>query len=122
MGFFGHLLCIKMMILPRQARDKHRKNSKKARFVAGGAQATRRLLRQRLPSLPVPAPGNIRVKTAETSAIRVSYKITKTVSRHAEVQISGRFRSDLAVSTFKWALGTRRPPSLNLRGVTYIFA
>ena len=34
---------------------------------------------------------NIRPKTAETSAIRVSKKITKTVSRHAEVQISGRF-------------------------------
>ena len=36
-------------------------------------------------------------KTAETSAIRVSYKIAKTVSRHAEVQISGRFGSSPAV-------------------------
>ena len=33
----------------------------------------------------VPAPANISVKTAETSAIRVSEKIAKTVSRHAEV-------------------------------------
>jgi hypothetical protein len=31
MGFFGHL-CIKVMILPRQARDKHRKNFKKTPF------------------------------------------------------------------------------------------
>eukprot|EP01046_Picozoa_sp_COSAG06_P013593 COSAG06_NODE_826_length_12064_cov_8.219975_8_plen_66_part_00 len=30
---------------------------------------------------------NISVKTAEISAIRVSQNITKTVSRHAEVQI-----------------------------------
>jgi hypothetical protein len=42
--------------------------------------------------------GESSVKTAETSAI--SEKITKTV-RHAAVQISGRFRSDRAVSTFK---------------------
>ena len=33
----------------------------------------------------VPAPANIGVKTAEISAIRVSQKIAKTVSRHAEV-------------------------------------
>ena len=32
--FFSHLY-IKMMILPRQARDKHRENSQKERFVAG---------------------------------------------------------------------------------------
>jgi hypothetical protein len=44
-------------------------------------------------------------------------KSQKAVSRHAEVQISGRFRSDPAVSTLKRALRTRRPPSLNLRGV-----
>jgi hypothetical protein len=31
---------------------------------------------------------------------------------HAEVQISGRFGSDRAVSTFKWALRMGRPPSL----------
>jgi hypothetical protein len=49
----------------------------------------------------VPAPRNIGVKTAEISAIRVSQKIAKMVSRHAEVQISGRFGSDPAVSTFK---------------------
>jgi hypothetical protein len=30
-------------------------------------------------------------------------------------QISGRFRSNRAVSTLKSALRTRRPPSLNLR-------
>eukprot|EP01046_Picozoa_sp_COSAG06_P012088 COSAG06_NODE_698_length_12975_cov_108.592575_8_plen_118_part_00 len=35
-GFLSHLY-IKVMILPRQARDKHRENSKKARFVAGRA-------------------------------------------------------------------------------------
>ena len=40
---------------------------------------------------------NISVKTAELSAIRVSYKIAKTVSRHAVVQISDRFGSDPAV-------------------------
>jgi hypothetical protein len=33
-GFFSHLY-IYMIILPRQARDKHRENSKKARFVEG---------------------------------------------------------------------------------------
>ena len=66
---------------------------------------------------PLPTPANISVKTAEISAIRVSSKIAKTVSRHAEVQISGRFRSDPAVSTLERALRTRRPPSLNLRGV-----
>jgi hypothetical protein len=32
-GFFRHLF-IKMIILPRQARDKHRENSPKARFLA----------------------------------------------------------------------------------------
>ena len=37
----------------------------------------------------------VSVKTAETSGIRVSQKIAKTVSRHAE--ISDRFRSDPAV-------------------------
>ena len=43
----------------------------------------------------------ISVKTAETSAVRVKKKITKTVSRHVEVQAFGLFRSDRAVSTFK---------------------
>ena len=38
-----------------------------------------------------------RPKTAETSATRVSSKIAKTVSRHADVQISGRFGSNPAV-------------------------
>jgi hypothetical protein len=33
-GFLRHLY-IKCIILPRQARDKHRENSKKARFLAG---------------------------------------------------------------------------------------
>ena len=33
--FLRHLY-IKIMILPRQARDKHRENSKKARFLEGG--------------------------------------------------------------------------------------
>jgi hypothetical protein len=33
-GFLSHLY-LKMMILPRQARDKHRENSKKARFLEG---------------------------------------------------------------------------------------
>jgi hypothetical protein len=33
-GFLRHLY-IEMMISPRQARDKHRENSKKARFVEG---------------------------------------------------------------------------------------
>jgi hypothetical protein len=33
-GFLSHLY-IKVNILPRQARDKHRENSKKARFLAG---------------------------------------------------------------------------------------
>jgi hypothetical protein len=32
--FLSHLY-LKVMTLPRQARDKHRENSKKARFVAG---------------------------------------------------------------------------------------
>jgi hypothetical protein len=32
------------------------------------------------------------------------------------VQISGRFRSNPGVSTFKWALRMGRPPSLNLTG------
>jgi hypothetical protein len=32
-GFLSHLY-IKVVILPRQARDKHRESSKKARFVA----------------------------------------------------------------------------------------
>ena len=36
-------------------------------------------------------------KTAETLAIRVSQKIARTVSGHAEVQISGRFGSNPAV-------------------------
>jgi hypothetical protein len=36
-GPFSHL-CIKMISLPRQARDKHRENSKKDRFVAGDKQ------------------------------------------------------------------------------------
>jgi hypothetical protein len=49
------------------------------------------------PTTAVPAPANISVKTAETSAIRVSWKIAKTVSRHVEVQISGRFGSNPAV-------------------------
>jgi hypothetical protein len=40
---------------------------------------------------------NNRPKTAETSAIRVSQKIAKTVSRHADVQFSGRFGSNPAV-------------------------
>jgi hypothetical protein len=40
---------------------------------------------------------NNRPKTAETSAIRVSWKTAKTVSRHAEVQISGRFGSNPTV-------------------------
>ena len=35
-GFLRHLY-IKVMILPRQARDKHRENSKKARFVEGSS-------------------------------------------------------------------------------------
>jgi ABC-type multidrug transport system ATPase subunit len=34
-GFFRHLY-IKVIFLPRQARDKRRENSKKARFRAGG--------------------------------------------------------------------------------------
>jgi hypothetical protein len=33
-GFLSHLY-IKVIFLPRQARDKHRENSKKARFVEG---------------------------------------------------------------------------------------
>jgi len=33
---FKAIYLYKMMILPRQARDKHRENSKKARFVEGG--------------------------------------------------------------------------------------
>eukprot|EP01046_Picozoa_sp_COSAG06_P044422 COSAG06_NODE_5982_length_3170_cov_1755.745360_5_plen_62_part_00 len=33
-GFLSHL-CIKVIFLPRQARDKHRETSKKARFVEG---------------------------------------------------------------------------------------
>eukprot|EP01046_Picozoa_sp_COSAG06_P011806 COSAG06_NODE_679_length_13142_cov_15.143832_12_plen_94_part_00 len=38
-----------------------------------------------------------------------------THQRDVFVQISGRFRSDPAVSTLKRALRTGRPPSLNLR-------
>jgi hypothetical protein len=33
-GFLSHLY-IKCIVLPRQARDKHRENSKKPRFVEG---------------------------------------------------------------------------------------
>jgi hypothetical protein len=41
--------------------------------------------------------GECILETAEISAVRVSQKITKTVSRHAEVQISGRFGSNPGV-------------------------
>jgi hypothetical protein len=47
---------------------------------------------------PIPAPVNIGVKTAETSATRQGQlENRKTVSRHAEFQISGRFGSNPAV-------------------------
>jgi|EP01046_Picozoa_sp_COSAG06_P031049 hypothetical protein len=42
-GFLSHLY-IKMTNLPRQARDKHRENSKKVRFLAGKRHDHRKLL------------------------------------------------------------------------------
>jgi hypothetical protein len=56
------------------------------------------------------------VKTAEKSFFRVSQKTTQTVLRHSRTQISDRFRSGRAVSAFKQARRTGRPPSLNLTG------
>ena len=101
-----------MMILPRQARDKHREtHSKKSGVLC------RTHTRVSLPfyALTRTCSGEYILETAETSATRVSFtKITKTVSRHAEVQISGRFRSDPAVSTFKWATRTGRPHCITI--------
>ena len=75
-----------LIVLPRQARDKHSESTQKR---DAGCEATRRLLLQLLPPVlcfslrkiaaevvsacvRVPAPANISVNTAETSAIRVS--------------------------------------------------
>ena len=45
-GFLSHLY-IKVIILPRQARDNHRENSKKARFVEGVATTPKLTARMR---------------------------------------------------------------------------
>jgi hypothetical protein len=48
-GFWSHLY-LKMMVLPRQARDKHRENSKKARFVAATQGRRRGSIRSQAPT------------------------------------------------------------------------
>jgi hypothetical protein len=94
-------LYIKCIILPRQARDKHRERStQKTRPVSAGVLAPIRRKKggYKCPQCfrgckTVPAPSNISVKTAEISAIRVSEKIAKTVSRHAsETRRGSKFR------------------------------
>ena len=71
-SFCDAILDIKTIILPRQARDKHRKNSKRERrfLIAWSPRWTARptVCRRLSPRLQVPAPANISVKTAETSA------------------------------------------------------
>jgi hypothetical protein len=65
-SFCDAILDIKTIILPRQARDKHRKNSKRERrfLIAWSPRWTARptVCRRLSPRLQVPAPANISVK------------------------------------------------------------
>jgi hypothetical protein len=97
-------LYTKVIFLPRQAQDKHRKNSKKARFVAGCVggwlQGTTKPLAsalgagESLPTFVVASVTNVGHKRLGTLSLDALYAGDGKLHRHAAIKERSRLKSD----------------------------